>query len=112
MKIALFDAHHFEIKIFEKINLKFNHELTYFETRLTPETAKLAKNFSVICSFAHDCLNETTLKILKQEGIQLIALRSAGFNHVNLPIAQQLGLKIVRVPAYSPNAVAEHAVAL
>ncbi len=112
VKIALFDAHRFEKIVFDRVNEKFHHELTYFEPRLTPETAKLAVDFQVICAFANDRLNEETLKILKAEGVQLIALRSAGFNHVDLAAAGALGLKVVRVPAYSPYAVAEHAVAL
>jgi D-lactate dehydrogenase len=66
----------------------------------------------VICAFANDVLNKETLHILKNEGVQLIALRSAGFNHVDLAVAGQLGLPVVRVPAYSPHAVAEHAVTL
>lgn len=112
MKIAFFDAHHFERKVFDQINEKFKQDLTYFEPRLTPETAKLAAYFPVICAFANDRLNAETLKILRSEGVQLIALRSAGFNHVDLIAAEDLGFKVVRVPAYSPHAVAEHAVAL
>lgn len=112
MKVAFFDAHRFEIKIFDQINDKFKQNLIYFETRLNPETAKLAIGFPAICAFANDQLNESTLKILQSEGVRLIALRSAGFNHVDLIAAKNLGLKVVRVPAYSPHAVAEHAVAL
>ncbi|MEO5969606.1 MAG: 2-hydroxyacid dehydrogenase [Bdellovibrionia bacterium] len=112
MKIALFDAHRFERKVFDRVNEYFHHDVIYFEPRLTPETAKLAAGFPVICAFANDRLNEDTLKILKTGDTQLIALRSAGFNHVDLAAAERLGLKVVRVPAYSPYAVAEHAVAL
>lgn len=112
MKIAFFDTHRFEKKTFDHVNGDFAHEITYFEPRLTPETARLANGFSVICAFANDRLNEETLKILKAEGVQLIALRSAGFNHVDLGAAERLGLKVVRVPAYSPHSVAEHAVTL
>ena len=112
MKVAFFDAHHFERKIFDQMNEKFHHELSYFEVRVSPETAKLAAHFPVVCAFAHDRLDSVTLKILKSQGVELIALRSAGFNHVDLLAAAQLGLKVVRVPAYSPHAVAEHAVAL
>lgn len=112
MKVALFDTHRFEKKVFDQFNENFHHELTYFEPRLTPETAKLASGFQAICAFANDKLNEETLSVLHSSGVQLIALRSAGFNHVDLLAAARLGLKVVRVPAYSPHAVAEHAVAL
>lgn len=112
MKVALFDVHRYEKKAFTEVNEKFHHDLTYFELRLTPETAKLASEFPVICAFVNDQLNEDTLKILKKGHAQLIALRSAGFNHIDLAAAERLGLKVVRVPAYSPHAVAEHAVAL
>ncbi len=112
MKVAFFDMHRFEKKAFDEVNTRFGHEITYFESRLTPETAKLASQFPAICAFVNDRLNEASLTILKSEGVRLIALRSAGFNHVDLCAAQKLALPVVRVPAYSPHAVAEHAVAL
>jgi len=112
MKIAVFDTHKFERPVFEELNQGFGHEITYFEPRLTVETAKLANGFSCVCLFTNDCVNASVLEKLKQEGVQLIALRSAGFNHVDIPAAVKLGLKVVRVPAYSPHAVAEHAVAM
>lgn len=112
MKIAFFDVHRFERKVFDQVNTRFGHEITYLESRLTPETAKLAANFPGICAFVNDNLREVTLQILQSEGVKLIALRSAGFNHVDLNAAQKLALKVVRVPAYSPHSVAEHAVAL
>lgn len=112
MKVAFFDMHRFEKKAFDEVNTRFDHEIRYLESRLTPETAKLASQFPVICAFVNDRLNEATLTILKSEGVRLIALRSAGFNHVDLCAARKLALPVVRVPAYSPHAVAEHAVAL
>ena len=112
MKIALFDTHGFERAIFEKENLKFDHEVTFFETRLTEATANIAHNYPCVCAFVNDKLNEKTLEILARNGTKLIALRSAGYNHVDLPAANKLGLKVVRVPEYSPHAVAEHAVTL
>lgn len=112
MKIAFFDTHKFERTVFEKTNEDFHHSLTFFDYRLKPETAVLAKGFSAVCSFVNDQVNEKTLGTLKSLGVELIALRSAGFNHVDLKAAQDLQLKVVRVPEYSPYAVAEHAVAL
>lgn len=112
MKVAVFDAHGFERVPLTEINRRFGYELVFFEPRLTPETATLARGFSVVCSFANDRVNAQTLKTLQSEGVQLIALRSAGFNHVDLVEAARLGIKVVRVPAYSPYSVAEHAVCL
>jgi len=112
VKIAFFDTHKFERSVFEKTNEDFHHSLTFFDYRLKPETAVLAKGFSVVCSFVNDLVNQKTLGTLKSLGVELIALRSAGFNHVDLKAAQDLQMKVVRVPEYSPYAVAEHAVAL
>ena len=112
MKVAIFDTHDFERQFFQQANFTKNYELTYFETRLKPETASLAQGFHVACCFVNDQLGAPTLSQLKKCGVQLIALRSAGFNHVDLKEASRLGLPVVRVPAYSPHGVAEHAVGL
>lgn len=112
LKIALFDAHSFDYEPFQKENEKFGYELKFFETRLTLETAYLAQGFPVICCFANDKLHAETLAALKVKGVQLIALRSAGFNHVDLVAAAEHGIRVVRVPAYSPYSVAEHATGL
>lgn len=112
MRIAFFDTHKFERSFFEKANGSFRHDITFFEMRLDSKTAILAKGFPCVCSFVNDRLDESALSVLKEGGCKIIALRSAGFNHVNLQAADQLGLMIVRVPEYSPFAVAEHAVAL
>lgn len=112
MKTAIFDIHDFEREIFAEYNRKFGYELTYLEARLSPETASLANGFPCVCPFVNDKLTAETLEILKAGGTKLIALRSAGFNHVDMKAAMKLGLKVVRVPDYSPYAVAEHAVAL
>ncbi len=112
MKIAFFDAHGFEKAIFEKANQDFHHDISFFEARLTAKTANLATGYPCVCAFVNDNLNDKTLESLAAGGTRLIALRSAGFNHVDLTAAHRLGLKVVRVPEYSPHAVAEHAVAL
>jgi D-lactate dehydrogenase len=112
MRIALFDTHPFEKEYFDEANKAFRHDLSYFDLRLTEETAPLVSGFEVICSFVNDQLNEQVLQTIKAAKIDLIALRSVGFNHVDLEAASKLNLKIVRVPQYSPYAVAEHAVAL
>ncbi|MEM9091802.1 MAG: 2-hydroxyacid dehydrogenase [Cyanobacteria bacterium P01_F01_bin.53] len=112
MKIAFFSAKAYDKQSFETTNQTFNHTLTFFEPRLTPKTAALAAGFPVVCVFINDELGEETLREIAANGTQLIALRCAGFNNVDLDIAKELGLKVVRVPAYSPYAVAEHAVGL
>ncbi len=112
MKIAVFDTHKFERQVFDQANTRFGHEIVYFEAKLTQQTVQLASGFRGICAFVNDKLDEKVLTSLWSEGIRLIALRSAGFNHVDLNTAAKLGMKVVRVPAYSPHAVAEHAVLL
>lgn len=112
MKIAIFSAHKFEKVFFEQPNKDFGHSLTFFEARLDSQTAVLAKEHDAVCAFVSDQLDEKTLTELKAQGTQLIALRSAGFNHVDLNAAEKLALPVVRVPEYSPYAVAEHAVCL
>jgi D-lactate dehydrogenase len=112
MKVAVFDTHRFDREALDGANAVYAHDLRYFEPRLTRETAVLASGFDAVCSFVNDRLDEAALGVLHQEGVRLIALRSAGFNHVNLEAAARLGLTVVRVPEYSPHAVAEHAVAL
>jgi D-lactate dehydrogenase len=96
----------------EEANVTHAHELTFFEPRLTAQTATLAQGFDVACSFVNDHVDRATLSTLCAGGVHLIALRSAGYNHVDLDAAAELGLPVVRVPEYSPHAVAEHAVAL
>lgn len=112
MKIAFFDDHSYEREAFDRANEKASHEITYFRASLTPATAHIARGFPCVCAFVNDCLSEPCLKTLAEGGTQLIALRSAGYNHVDLGAARKLGLRVVRVPEYSPYAVAEHAVAL
>lgn len=112
MKVAFFDTHGFERDIFLKANSGFHHEIAFFETRLTDQTANLASGYPCVCAFVNDRLDQKTIESISAGGTRVIALRSAGFNHVDLAAAQDLGLRVVRVPEYSPHAVAEHAVAL
>ncbi len=112
MKIACFDTHSYDRESFEAANVQFQHQITFFEPRLTLETAPLAKGYDAVCSFVNDKVDEAVLSILSGAGTRLVALRSAGYNHVDLVAAARLGIPVVRVPEYSPHAVAEHAVAL
>jgi len=112
MIVTVFDTRHYDRAAFEKQNAHFGHQLHFHSTRLEEKTAKLAAGSHAICSFVNDLLDRATLTVLKENGVDLIALRCAGYNHVDLTAARDLGLTVVRVPAYSPYAVAEHAVAL
>ena len=112
MRIALSDAHKFEREPFVEANRRHGFTLEFLDARLSEETAGLAAGFDVVCPFVNDRMNRNVLERLRKFGIRLLALRSAGFNHVDLCAAEELGLTVVRVPEYSPYAVAEHAVAL
>lgn len=112
MRIVFFDSHQYEIEAFQKEQGSFAHDMTFLEPRLTPQTARLASGFECVCSFVNDRINRETVKALAEEGVRLIALRSAGFNHVDLAAAEEFQLPVVRVPEYSPHAVAEHAITL
>ncbi|MGG6270345.1 2-hydroxyacid dehydrogenase [Leptolyngbya sp. AN03gr2] len=112
MKVAVFSTKPYDRSFLEAANQSYHHELVFFEVPLSQDTAKLAAGFPAVCVFIHDQLDEPTLNALADQGTRLIALRAAGFNNVNLTIAKQRNLTVVRVPAYSPYAVAEHAVGL
>jgi D-lactate dehydrogenase len=112
IRIAVFDTHRYDRDAFERANASFGYDLSFLEPRLTAQTAALGVGFDAICSFVSDRLDRDALGVLSAGGVRLIALRSTGHNHVDLTAAAALGLPVVRVPAYSPYAVAEHAVAL
>lgn len=112
MKIAIFSVKSFEKPFLDAANQSDKYELVYFETSLNEQTACLAKNYPVISCFVTDHLNADVLKMLAQNGVKLIALRCAGYNHVDVAAAKQLNISIVRVPAYSPYSVAEFAAGL
>ena len=111
IKIAFFDTKEYDQKLFNEYNEKYGYEITYLESKLNKETAPLARGFDVVCIFVNDVVDKDTIEILKECGVKLIALRCAGFNNVDVKYIDD-SIKVVRVPAYSPYAVAEHAVAL
>ncbi|HVL75326.1 MAG TPA: 2-hydroxyacid dehydrogenase [Noviherbaspirillum sp.] len=111
MRVAVFSSKHYDRIFLDEAN-GGRHELVYHEARLTPATAALAEGFAAVCAFVNDQLSEPALEMLHAGGTRLLALRSAGFNHVDLAAAERLGMTVARVPAYSPHAVAEHAAAL
>lgn len=112
MRLAVFDTHRFDREALSAANARYGHTLVFFEPRLTAQTAQLAQGFEAVCSFVNDRLDAAALAVLHAGGTRLVALRSAGYNHVDLVAAGKLGMRVVRVPEYSPYAVAEHAVAL
>lgn len=112
MNLALFDTHAYDRASFEAANAGFGHALTFLEPRLTAATAALARGHVGVCSFVNDRVDAAALEVLRDGGTKLLALRSAGYNHVDLGAASKLGLRVTRVPEYSPYAVAEHAVCL
>ena len=112
MRTVLFSTRRYEKPFFDAANGKHGHELHYLETRLSAESAALAAGFEVVCPFVNDDLSRPVIKQLVEGGARLLALRSAGYNHVDLDAAAECGIPVVRVPAYSPYAVAEHTIAL
>ena len=112
MRTILFSSQTYDRDSFTAAVRPESVQLHFQPARLSLDTAALAHGYEVVCPFINDDLSAPVLEQLADGGTQLIALRSAGFNHVDLPAAKRLGLSVVRVPAYSPHAVAEHAVAL
>lgn len=110
IKIAFFDTKDYDKQFFDLYNENYNYDITYFESKLSKETAILAKGYDVVCIFVNDTADSETLKILEDNGVKLIALRCAGFNNVDLD--NKGSIRVVRVPQYSPHSVAEHATAL
>ena len=112
MKTAVFSTKPYDAKFLTAANASAGHELDFFEEKLSPHTAKLAEGHVAVCAFVNDILNARTLDILHRQNVRFVALRCAGFNQVDVRYASSLGLKITHVPAYSPYAVAEFALAL
>lgn len=112
MDVAFFSTKRYDREFFDPLQARFAQELTFFEPRLTPETAPLARGFPAVCVFVNDIVSEAVIAPLARDGLRIIALRCAGFNNVDLAAAHRHGVTVVRVPAYSPHAVAEHTLAL
>ncbi|MEM7773462.1 MAG: 2-hydroxyacid dehydrogenase [Cyanobacteria bacterium P01_A01_bin.37] len=112
MNVAVFSSKPYDQTFLKAANEPYHHELVFYEARLTPKTVPLAEGFSTVCAFINDDLSADVLRSLSANGTKLIAMRSAGYNNVDLNAAADLGIQVVRVPAYSPYAVAEHAVGL
>ncbi|MFN3836659.1 MAG: 2-hydroxyacid dehydrogenase [Brevundimonas sp.] len=112
MRIAVFSTKAYDRRFLDRANAAFGHDLTWFEPRLDLTTAPLAEGFDAVCVFVNDRLDADTLTLLSKGGVRTVALRCAGYNNVDLDAAETLGLDVIRVPAYSPEAVSEFTVAL
>ena len=112
MRVAVFSTKNYDRQFLQSAAKTAGHELVFFEPRLTLETAPLASDFPAICAFVNDQLSSDVLARLAAGGTRFIVLRSAGFNNVDLDACRELELRVARVPAYSPDAVAEHAVGM
>lgn len=112
MRVAVFSTKPYDRTFLEAANRSHDHALTFFEPRLTSATARLAEGHAAACLFVNDVASAEVLQHLAAGGTRMLALRSAGFNHVDLAAAARHGFTVARVPAYSPHAVAEHTVGL
>ncbi len=113
MKILFYDAKKYDIESFEEERKSHSDiEIEYLDTDIDVRTAALAAGYDAICAFVSSDLSAAVLQVLAQQQIELILMRCAGFNNVDLEMAEQLGITVLRVPGYSPEAVAEHAMAL
>lgn len=113
MKILFYDTKSYDRDSFESISNRYPEiEIDYLKTDLAPKTAQLAAGYDAVCAFVSSDIHEETVRGLKQAGVRLILMRCAGFNNVALDTARECGITVMRVPGYSPEAVAEHAMAL
>lgn len=112
MKVAVFDTKSYDKQSLEQYQNMEDIVFKFFEAKLTADTARLAKGYDAVCVFVNDTVDDKVIAKLAKYGVKAIALRCAGYNNVNLEVAREHDIKVVRVPAYSPYAVAEHAMAM
>ena len=112
MKIIFFGAKKYDKEYFEKYINDYDVEIKYTSANLSEETSKLAEGYDAVCAFVNADLNGEVIDILNECGIKLILMRCAGYNNVDVKRAKELGIMVMRVPSYSPEAVAEHAITL
>jgi len=112
MKVAMFSTRSYDINHFDPLITPQEIQIKYFDTQLNIHTCQLAQGYDAVCAFVNDDLSAPVLTELARIGIKAIVMRCAGFNNVDIDASKQLGLTVMRVPAYSPEAVAEHAIAL
>lgn len=111
-KVILFSSKPYEKNFFDQVNKEFNFEIYYVEEKLNKNTMFICKNYDAVCVFVHDIIDKEVLKFLFENNIKIVALRSAGYNNVDLKSAYEYKIHIVRVPKYSPYSVAEHTIGL
>lgn len=112
LEVAVYDAKPYDRQYLEEASAGKDIVWRFFDFRLTETSAMTAKGAQAVCVFVNDQLNRSCLEILAQEGVKLIALRCAGYNNLDLAAAKALNIRVTRVPAYSPHAVAEHTIGL
>src|SRR4051794_20540726 len=112
MKITFFSTQPYDREFFDKHNEHYGFHFEFLETGLNEKTADLVKKSVAVCVFVNDKVNREVIECLASKGVKIIALRCAGFNNVDLDAAKEFNIRVCRVPAYSPEAVAEHAVAM
>jgi D-lactate dehydrogenase len=112
VKVMFFSAKPYDKLFFDRVNEAYGFEIEYYETHLGPHIVNVVEDTEVVCAFVNDKLHEPVLKVLAERGVKLVALRCAGFNNLDMDAAQKYGIAVCRVPAYSPEAVAEHTVAM
>ena len=110
--IVFYGTKPYDKESFESLNKEYGFDLRYFKGNLTIDNVPLTKGSDAICIFVNDNADRAVIKAMAENGIKLIALRCAGFNNVDLKAAEEFGIKVVRVPAYSPYAVAEYTLGL
>lgn len=110
-KIAFFDTKPYDREFFDHANKDYGYEIRYLKTHLNESTAELTEKADVVCAFVNDNINKAVIDRMKEHGVELLVLRSAGYNNVDLQYAYKR-LHVMRVPSYSPHSVAEHALAL
>ena len=112
MRIAFFSTKSYDKEYFKKYSRHYNHDIVFFETSLTEKTANLVDGCNAVCVFVNDKVDRETISSLAKLGVKGILLRCAGYNNIDLDATKEFGIKVLRVPAYSPEAVAEHSLAL
>jgi D-lactate dehydrogenase len=112
MKVAVFSTKYYEREYLNRFNIGNKHQLTFFDAALNDDSANLTIGFDAVCILLSDIISYTVIDKLSANSIKLICLRSAGFDNVDLDAAAKRNIKVLRVPAYSPQAIAEHAAAL
>ncbi|MFP4166269.1 MAG: 2-hydroxyacid dehydrogenase [Opitutales bacterium] len=112
MRVTFFSSKPYDERWFRRLNTEEAHDLVFQEFQLTPDSASAAAGSRAVCAFVNDRLDRTTLQALRDGGVEFVAMRCAGFNNVDLEAARELGMRVARVPAYSPHAVAEHTIGL